>query len=274
MRRLRGCLRWCIIGGAPLSVTLGCTIRRQQTNMKTELLSSRPRRFQFTGDIIVAGWQMAIGIAAVALSSVSAHAAWPWFSGYINSTNSYRIYAFTDWDTPLFGVGIYPDTDCLGVESPAYRVDGHVVYEADGTGNCVAIESTGSYAVSVPLGSIHPVASSQFGGWWQNPASAPISDTRHDWSSQFLNVVSDPVGVLQPTNATPISASIALATSTVVISWPSDTNRNYKVMWSAQIATTNSWCFLGTAVAGNGTTNTVIDSLTNSSRFYRVISVE
>lgn len=242
--------------------------------MKTRLLSSRPRRFQFTSNIIGVRWQVAICIAAVALSSVSAHAAWPWFSGYIDSTNSYRLYAFTDWDTPLFGAGISPDTDCLGVVSPAYRVDGHVVYEALGTGNCVVIESTGSYAVSVPLGSIHPVASSQFSGWWQNPAGAPTSDTRHDWSSQFLNIVSDPVGVLQPTNALPISASIALATSTVGISWSSDTNHNYRVMWSPHIATTNIWYFLGTVVAGNGTTNTVIDSLTNSSRFYRVISVE
>jgi hypothetical protein len=214
-------------------------------------------------------------LLALVISSATARAAWPWFNGYQNATNSYRIYAFTDWDTPLFGVGISPDTDCLGIAPPVYRVDGHVVYEADGTGNCVVIESTGSYAVSLPLGSIHSVTSAQFGGWWQNPGSAPPSDTRHDWSSQFLNIVSDPVSLVEPTNATPIRASIALASaSTVAVSWASATNQNYRVVWTPQIPTMSLWYFLGTAVAGNGTETSVYDSATNSSRFYRVIRVE
>src|SRR3990172_9536739 len=61
-------------------------------------------------------------------------AASPWFSGYLDPSNNYRYYAFTDWDTPLFGVGIQPDTAAFGIAAPAYRVDGHVIFEADGTG--------------------------------------------------------------------------------------------------------------------------------------------
>jgi hypothetical protein len=33
-----------------------------------------------------------------------------WFSGYVNPANDYRFYATTDWDTPLYGVGIQPDS--------------------------------------------------------------------------------------------------------------------------------------------------------------------
>lgn len=150
------------------------------------------------------------------------------------------------------------------------------MFEADGSGNCVVIESTGSHAVSEPVGSIHPVVSTQFGGWWQNPAKTPTSDTRHDWSSNFLNIVSDPVGALTPTNATPILTSIALEGSTAAISWRAETNRNYRVMWTSRLTAPITWYFLGTAVAGNGTTNTVYDSvnITSSNRFYRIIRVE
>jgi len=169
--------------------------------MRTQLLSYRPRLFQRVGNIFIAGLRTAICIMAVAISSLTARAAWPWFSGYINPANAYRIYGWTDWDTPLWGVGIDPDTDCLGNQPPGYRVDGHVVYEADGTGNCVVIESTGSYSNNpgTSVGSINPV-SVQFGGWWQSPSSAPASDTRHDWDSNFLNIVSD---LVPPLTITP-----------------------------------------------------------------------
>jgi hypothetical protein len=236
--------------------------------MRTQSLLCRPQLFQRIG-------KTAIVIMAISLLSLTALASWPWFSGYIDPTNSYRIYAFTDWDTSLFGVGIYPDTDCLGLSPPNYRVDGHVVFEADGTGNSVVIESTGTYSTypGFSVGSIQSV-SFQFGGWWQSPSSPPASDTRDDWDSDFLNIVCDPVGVLEPTNATPIPISIGLAASTVAICWPSDTNHNYGVMWLSQLAMTNIWYFLGTTVVGNGTTNTVYDSVTNSSRFYRIISLQ
>lgn len=239
--------------------------------MKTQSSFHWPRLFQCVDNISLKGLRIAICTAVVTLSSLSVRAAFPWFSGYVNPTNSYRIYAFTDWDTPLFGAGIYPDTDCFGVQSPNYRVDGHMVLAADGTGNCVVIEATGSYSGS--LGATYPV-SFQFSGWWCNPASAPTSDTRHDWDNNFLNIVSDLVSVSASTNATPIRPSIALAGSTVAISWPADTNNNYRVMWSPKLTESNIWYSLGTTTAGNGTTNTAYDSATNSSRFYRVINVQ
>jgi hypothetical protein len=130
-------------------------------------------------------------LTAIVFSVVTARADHPWFKGYINPDNGYRIFAFTDWDTPLFGGGIQPDLSCLGISPPAYRVDGHVMYEADGTGNCTVIQSTGSYSTD-PLflvGSVHPV-SVQFAFWHGNPSGPPASDTRHDWDQNFLNILS------------------------------------------------------------------------------------
>lgn len=215
-------------------------------------------------------------LMAVFLGSLSAQANGPWFSGYMNPTNSYRIYAFTDWDTPLFGPGILPDTDCLGVQPPNYTVDGHVVFEADGTGNCVVIEATGSYSVQpgFTIGSVYPV-SVQSSSWFNGPSNVPTSDTRDDYSSQFLNIVADPVNSQAATNGAPVQASIALTGAlTVAVSWPSQTNHNYQVEWAPQITPTNLWYFLGTSIAGNATTNTVYDSANSSSRFYRVITVQ
>jgi hypothetical protein len=216
--------------------------------MKSHILSHQPRLFQGFGNTSIAGLQVAICLMAIAWSSVTARAAWPWFSGYLNPANSYRIYAYTDWDESLFGVGIYPDTDCLGVAPPNYRVDGHVVLEADGTGNCVVIASTGSHMATEPVGSIYPV-SFQFANWFSNPASAPASDTRHDYSSAFLNILSDPVPSLTialsgtncllfwPTNAP--GYSLQSSTNLLAVSWPDVTNSavivsdDYSVILSA-----------------------------------------
>jgi hypothetical protein len=134
---------------------------------------------------------MAVAFSVGAFGISTLHAASPWFSGYLDSNNNYRYYAFTDWDTPLFGVGIDPDTSFWGIDPPSYRVDGHVIFEADGSGNCTVIESTGSCGASswCQVGSVLPV-SIQFSNWFSNPSSTPESDTRHDYNSQFINVVS------------------------------------------------------------------------------------
>ena len=112
-----------------------------------------------------------------------------WFSGYINPDNNYRYYATADWDTPLYGVGIQPDTGLYGISAPSWRVDGHLILEADGTGFAKVIESTGSLASWAYVGRVLPV-SWQFGGWWQSPGYPATSDTRHDWDANFLNIVS------------------------------------------------------------------------------------
>jgi hypothetical protein len=196
---------------------------------------------------------------AVALSSLTAHAGWPWFSGYINPTNSYSIYAFTDWDTPLFGVGIYPDTDCLGISPPNYRVDGHVVYEADGTGNCVVIESTGSYSnlTGCAVGSIQPV-SVQFGGWWQSPSSAPASDTRHDWDSDFLNILSNLVPPL----------SITASGTICLLSWT--TNAQAFSLQSSTNLQAGSWSDVTNSAVIVGADYSVTLNTTQMTTFFRL----
>lgn len=239
--------------------SLGGTTHKYQTTMKTKLLSCRPRLFQRVGNIFIAGLRIAICIMAVALSSLTARASWPWFSGYINPTNSYRIYAWTDWDTPLWSVGINPDSNCLGIQPPGYRVDGHVVYEADGSGNCVVIESTGSYSANpnTSVGSIHPV-SVQFGGWWQSPSSAPASDTRHDWNSNFLNILSGLVPTL----------TITLSGTNCLLSWP--TNAQAFSLQSSTNLLAGSWSNVTNSAAIVGTAYSVTLNPTQMTTFFRL----
>jgi hypothetical protein len=221
------------------------------------MLSRRPRLFQRVGNTSIAGLQVAICMMAIAWSSVTAQAAWPWFSGYLNPTNSYRLYAYTDWDTPLFGAGIYPDTDCLGVAPPDYRVDGHVVFEADGTGNCIVIESTGSHMGTEPVGSIYPV-SFQFANWFSNPASAPASDTRHDYSSVFLNILADPVP----------SLTIALSGTNCLCFWP--TNAPGYSLESSTNLLAGSWSDVTNSAVIVGTHYSVTLSATQEKSFFRL----
>lgn len=129
---------------------------------------------------------------AFATCAETASAGSLWFSGYVNPDNNYRYYATTDWDTPLYGVGIQPDSGLYGIAAPSWRVDGHLILEADGTGFAKVIESTGSMVSWAPIGKVLPV-SWQFGGWWQSPGYPATSDTRHDWDANFLNIVSGPV---------------------------------------------------------------------------------
>ncbi len=133
-------------------------------------------------------------VVAIGTMCGTASAASPWFSGYLDPSNSYRYFAHTDWDSPLFGVGIQPDTDVFGIAAPAYRVDGHVIYEADGTGMSVVIESTGSFSThaSYDLGSTQSIAS-LFADPFFNPGFPPVSDTRGDYNANFLNIVSGQV---------------------------------------------------------------------------------
>jgi len=77
-----------------------------------------------------------------------------YFQGYQNPNNLYKRYALFDWDEPLYSQGIF-DSNAVesGVSSaPDYLVDGHWIWEADGTGGCKVVESTGAYAERFPVG--------------------------------------------------------------------------------------------------------------------------
>jgi hypothetical protein len=223
--------------------------------MRTQLLFCRPRLFQRVGNASIAGLQTAIWMMALALSSVTAQATWPWFSGYIDPGNSYRIYAYTDWDTPLFGSGIYPDIDCLGISPPDHRVDGHMVFKADGSGSCTIIEATGS--CSVWLGQVFPV-SIQFSQWFSNPSSPPASDTRHDWSSDFLNILSDPVPTL----------TIMPSGTNCLFFWP--TNAQGFSLQSSTNLLAGSWSDVTNSTVTMGTDYSVTLSATQVKSFFRL----
>ncbi len=141
-------------------------------------------------------------VVAIGMMCGTASAASPWFSGYLDPSNDYRYFTHTDWDTPLFGIGIQPDTDVFGIAAPAYRVDGHVVYEADGTGFATVIEATGSFATTPAymVGSVRSIPLIADNFW--HPSFPPVSDTRGDFNENFLNIVSGPVSVPEPASLT------------------------------------------------------------------------
>lgn len=227
--------------------------------MNTSLLARRSRPFLREANCFVAGAGIAIGLMAAAVFSLPAQAGWPWFSGYLNPANSYRIYAWTDWDTPLWGGGISPDTACMGATPPGYRVDGHVVYAADGSGNCVVIESTGSYSTSpgTAVGSVHPV-SVQFGAWWQSPSSPPASDSRHDWDANFLNIVADPIPTL----------TILSAGTNCLLSWP--TNAPGFTLQSSTNLLAEIWSDVTADAVIVGQANSVTVTAPSATTFFRL----
>lgn len=207
-------------------------------------------------------------VLAILIAPESAYAASPWFSGYLNPANNYRYYGFSDWDTLLFGGGIQPDSSLLGVSPPSHRVDGHVVLEADGTGFAKVAESTGSYAVrsDFAIGTVYPV-SFQFSNWWSNPGTPPISDTRGDFNSQFINIVSGPVGQVATTTIN-VSGSV----SGVVISTGSDwkTATQSATGWNTNTAFDDSgWS--NATVPGIVLPNTIWHPSWSSTAFFRKV---
>jgi hypothetical protein len=76
------------------------------------------------------------------------------------------------------------------------------------------------------------------------------------------------------TNAVLSSIQVA-ANQTVRISWPTETNRLYQVLWSSSLAT-NSWFSLGDTRLGSGAADAVFDSSTayGEKRFYRVFVLQ
>ncbi|MCX6925011.1 MAG: hypothetical protein NT154_17635 [Verrucomicrobia bacterium] len=70
-----------------------------------------------------------------------------------------------------------------------------------------------------------------------------------------------------------LSIQKAVAGAAVELSWPSVTNQLYQLQWADEVAT-NQWFSLGPPLAGNGSTNSIVDLLgSNSKRFYRVVPV-
>ncbi|MEI6035096.1 MAG: hypothetical protein WCS65_12565 [Verrucomicrobiae bacterium] len=62
------------------------------------------------------------------------------FAGYLDSGTLFARYAIYDYDSNCFGWGVD--------EGVGWTVDGHFVFEATGGGQCVIVESTGSYATN------------------------------------------------------------------------------------------------------------------------------
>jgi hypothetical protein len=109
-----------------------------------------------------------------------------------------------------------------------------------------------------PVGLIRPVVSVQFGGWWQNPASAPASDTRHDWSSEFLNIVSDPVPTL----------TITLSGTNCLLFWP--TNATGYSLQSSTNLLAGSWSDVTNSAVIVGTDYSVTLTATEEMSFFRL----
>jgi hypothetical protein len=94
-----------------------------------------------------------------------------------------------------------------------------------------------------------------FGGWRTAPDS--ISDIGLPMN-----------GVVE---VAPVAGPVLTIHTAVEITWPSQTNKLYQVQWTTGL-NTNTWFDLGPEVPGNGSTNSIFDSIgTTPERFYRVV---
>lgn len=57
----------------------------------------------------------------------------------------------------------------------------------------------------------------------------------------------------------------------VEIKWPTVATIPYQVQYKPDLVTSGSWSNLGSAVTGDGTTNSYYDSTTSDERFYQVV---
>jgi beta-glucanase (GH16 family) len=86
----------------------------------------------------------------------------------------------------------------------------------------------------------------------------------------YGGVLLDDVGLSYAAGTTTNVIAVSVAPA-VQLSWPTTTVNLYDVQWTGNLVTSN-WLNLVSSVAGNGNTNTVLDSLgTNQGRFYRVV---
>lgn len=166
---------------------------------------------------------------------------------------------------------------------------GHIVFEAFGP-------DTNS------LGTIGPVAGGDGldGGQTAEDRFLGVSDSRGisaisitmpdctDWELDHLQYGREATIIGQATN----SIQLAPTNSGVVqVSWPSETNTLYQVLWTSALSGgTNVWRALGSwglgvdtnldrnvggAIAGNGSTNIVADPIAGGAqRFYRVVKLQ
>jgi hypothetical protein len=68
----------------------------------------------------------------------------------------------------------------------------------------------------------------------------------------------------------PDSPPLSIRISHVTLSWNSSADKTYQVQYRSDL-TMNIWTDIGSPVAGNGMTNSVVDEIAGPQRFYRVI---
>lgn len=78
---------------------------------------------------------------------------------------------------------------------------------------------------------------------------------------------------LRQTNSLPVVAIHQTDSVTVELSWVSDSNQLYQVLWAISLAT-NGWSTLGTYLYGTGTTLYRADPIDQPRKFYQVVPIQ
>lgn len=160
----------------------------------------------------------------------------------------------------------------------------------EGGANTVATLSkvTGGLGTSSQSTSYLGTFNVPLGGWdtWESVFLTDASGNRvaltFDGSQQTLRLTGNPVQAGDPTinvsffvlvtaTAQPLTLTATATGGMATVSFPTQSGFSYQVAYKNQL-TDATWTSLGSPVVGNGSTQSVNDPVTGSTRFYRVSS--
>jgi len=195
------------------------------------------------------------------------------FEVRLASTGAGPVVEFTQAGVPVTGGTVYPFTFYANAMtgSMGYNTQWRVLWNAGGdTGYQTFNPGNNTYAfvsnsLTAPLAATSATLYFHFAGAAIPSQSATIR--LDDVSLSATNVVSGGSG-----NTNRILACITRGTG---IRWFASNSVAYQVQWSSALLGTNTvWNNLGSPITGNGTTNTVSDTVGPPHNFFRVLSIQ
>ena len=189
------------------------------------------------------------------------------------STGAGPVVEFTQAGVPVTGGTMYPFTFCANAlaGSTGYNTQWRVLWNAGGdTGYQTFNPGNNAYAfvsnsLAAPLAATSATIYFHFAGAAITSQSATIQ--LDDVSLSATNAVNGGSG-----NTNRILASIARGTG---IRWFASNSVIYQVQWASVLLGTNTvWNNLGSPIAGNGATNTVVDTVGAPHNFFQVLAIQ
>lgn len=195
------------------------------------------------------------------------------FEAGLASTGAGPVVELTQAGVPVTGGTVYPFTFYANAlaGSAGYNTQWRVLWNAGGdTGYQTFNPGNNAYAfvsnsLTAPLAATSATVYFHFAGAAIPGQSATIQ--LDDVSLSSTNGVTDGSG-----NTNRILAAIARGTG---IRWFASNSVTYQVQWASILLGTNTvWNNLGSPIAGNGATNTVVDTVGAPHSFFRVLSIQ